>query len=84
MFLPLPLPMYRNWCEVFQMCVSWLKTVYEDVLQANNLWKWNHFLAKLCNLTLELCHISPTMNKNWQQEFQMVVSWFKHLYRDML
>ena len=38
-------------------CVSWLKTFfYKDVLQANDLWKWNHFLAKLWNLTLELCH----------------------------
>ena len=60
---------------------------YKDVLQANNLWKWNHFLAKLCNLTLELCHfshVSPTMYRNWQQEFQIFVSWLKHLYRDVL
>ena len=55
----LPLPMYRNWCKEIQMCLLTKNFFfYKDVLQANNLWKWNHFLAKLCNLTLELCHFT--------------------------
>ena len=33
---------------------------------------------------MPFCHVSPTMYRNWQQEFQMSVSWLKHLYRDVL